>query len=250
MTLDPWRKIYNEKYYRAKELILSKKFQERVQQLKNGLESLGWPIPKGGFKKYPEYLDWRKKYRSFYLNQLKNQENENNPESLSKPYDDSLKDILQEFGIDPTDHDFYEFIEHYMFFEQENFATGLFSILWQRNEKTGKMELFIQLLGNTRKEDIIKHWDIISKQQKYLPDYKKRNKPWSTFERDNKIYEAYLELKKKRSGKRSSIKKSERAIDDELFSKFIPEYGELELQHIRAIVKRVKKFRGSRKEAV
>ena len=271
MALDPIRKIYSKKYYQAKQLLLDKRFQEGISKLKNKFLSIDCPIPQGGFKKYQELLDWNVRYGDAYSKLIKSDEYKNNiqritggkeninreeylakeefeKEFLPIPYGYYLEDIVEDCDFDPKDKELCEFAENYLFFNQEDLTTSLFNLIWRRNEKTDKFELFIQILGDTRKEDIDSQWKEIQKEQKLLPDYKERNKPWETFERDNKIYEKYLFLVQKRNGKRSRTKKGEIALDDALYREFSCKYPELELSNIREIITKVKKLRAGSKE--
>ena len=273
MAMDPIRNIYSDKYYEAKQLLLNSIFQNEVEQLIKRFENFDCPIPKDGFKKYSQYEEWLKGYYAAYSRLISSQKYKDQIEKITGgkgfisseeyqrkedldynflpiPYGEYIMDIMDKCGVDRKDTVLYDFIDHYIFFKQENLATPLFNVVWKRNEETDRMELFIQLLGNTRKEDFINNWDQILVDQKLLPDYKERNKPWSTFERDFEIHEKYLELKNGLAGKRASIKNGELAIDDRLYSEFLHKYPELTLSIVRDAIKKIKDFKGGHKETV
>src|SRR5665213_2554261 len=137
MALDPIRKIYTDKYYRAKQLLLDKKFQDGVKRLKAKFARFDCPIPQGGLKNYQEFLDWHKKYGEAYSKAIQSEEYKNEikrltggkekisfdelqavdkfkSEFLPEPYGYDLEKILEECNVDLKDKELYEFTDHYV----------------------------------------------------------------------------------------------------------------------------------------
>jgi hypothetical protein len=266
------REIYDDNYYKAQELLLNPKFQERVKWLKNTFARFDCPIPKEGFKNLQEYMDWNrnvfwKKYADLeasqeYKNKVKeitggkptygtaeyNQIEEFKDKFLPPIYGQYMEGMLEEFGFNRKDEGFKDFLEYHIFLNKQHYPTPLFNIRWIRNPKTEKMELFIELLGHTKKEDIVDHWDWVAQEQKYLPNYMAKNKEWSSFPRDNAIYEIYLRIKAERADGRAKTKNGQHAIDDEIYQRIRQQFGELSLSNIRNIISKVRRFRATPKQ--
>ncbi len=266
------RVIYNKNQYKSQEMLLNPVFREKISWLKNKFAEFGCPIPKEGFSSLKEFMDWNGRYMSMYSKvqatpeyqekfrkatggkQMFGIEELNNildlEERLLPPmYGYFYDDLLEEFGIEKTNRDFRDFLEHHIFFNKEDFPNSLFAIRWIRNKETDKMELFIQLFGHTKKEDITNYWDFIKPDLKLLPDYVGRNKEWETFARDNEIYEIFLSIRKGRAKNRSQETKGERAMDREIYSRINSKYPEVSLSKIRGILSRIRDFRAPVKES-
>ncbi len=269
MSKKELRPIYNKKHYKALELLRNPKFQRRIRELKKVFKCFGCPVPKDGFEKYADYQAWVDNYWDTYskyrksdgykvgihkitggqetfglkeFNKIEKFENR----FLPPIYGAVLSEILAEFGVDKNDPEFKDFIEYYVFLGRDRFPTELFRVSLSRENNKRELQMFIQLYGHTRKEDITDNWDFITKYQKDLLDYKQRNRKREEFERDNKIYEYHLKLKEKRQGKRA--KNGELSLEEATLSKFSKRYPYLNIEVIRGIVRRVKGRRGNPKE--
>lgn len=263
--------IYNDNYYKAQEMLLNPWFKRKITWLKNKFKEFGCPIPKNGFKTSSEYTDWiRDKFWKSYadhrnspkfkkeLNKITGGKSSWGSKEMDKIealklkllppiYGQIYDDILEKFNINKKDKGFRRFLEQHIFFNKNIFSTPPFSIHWIRNKKTKKIELFIKILGHTRKKDIVGNWGQISKEQKLLADHLGKNKKWPTFERDNEIYELYLKLKKKkRSGK--NLGEYENRIDYLIMEEISKKHYRLAPGSVRSIISRVKKFRATSKE--
>lgn len=267
------REIYDKNYYIAQTLLQNPKFQKRIQWLKDTFARFGCPIPASGFKTQQEYTEWNEGFWTIFGKLEESQEYKNKIKEITggKPtyglkeyneienfraeflpplYGQYFQEILEEFGISRKDKGFKDFLEYHVFFNKDIYPTNLFKVRWIRNPKTEKAELFVQILGHTKKEDIIEHWNWIAQEQKYLSDYQAKNKEWSAFSRDNEVYEVYSRIKSERNTKRAKKTDGQRAVDEEIYVDVAQKYPNLTLSHIRKIIAKVKKFRATPKGSV
>lgn len=263
------REVYDKNYYKVQELLANPKFKRQISDLKRKFQKFNCPIPKNGFNSMQEYLDWNKnkfwksysdletseKYKKEIIKITGGKSSWGSEEMLKierfrekflpPVYGQVFEDILEEFGISRKNKGFDDFLERHVFFNKNTYPTSLLTVKWIRNKKTDKMELFIQIYGHTRKEDLMKNWDFIIEDQKLLPDYTGKNKKWFTFNRDNLIYETYLKIKEGRSTRSS---KKLKPIDEEIYLQMQDRYPGLTMGTIRSIVSKVKEFRVASKD--
>lgn len=259
------RKIYDQNYYKAKTILRDPWFIKKVSWLKNRFKEVGCPVPEHGFKNLKQYDKWRNEYwdtrNRMYQDKefLKRQKEitsgkdkitskeydtlENFRNSYLPPvYGEIFREILEHFKIDKNDSDFRDFIERYIFLGLDEYPSTIIGTRWIRNPKTDKMELFIPVLGHTKKEDIINNWDFISREQKRLPDYLGKSKEWEEFDRDLEIYNLYKKIK---SGEFKDITDFKlQATDCETYIQLHKKYKSLTTDKIRNIVSRTAKRLG------
>lgn len=261
------RAIYNQDHHKMQAILRDPWFKKRIAWLKDRFIETGCPIPKNGFKRYKSYLKWNKKFWKRYNEMEKSTEYQEGIFKITKGkqciseqeydqiekfrrkflppiYGENFREILEYFKI-PTKHrQFRNFLEFHLFFNKKEYPISPFIIKWIRSQKTDKMELMVQILGHTKKEDLIKHWEWISGEQKYLTDFIGKSKEWKNFERDMEIYDAYKEIKKEIEttfGKRGF---SLCTIDKKIYSKLHSKYPEITVTSIRTTVTRAKKRLG------
>jgi hypothetical protein len=257
------RKIYDKNYYKAQAILRDPWFIEKILWLKSRFKEVGCPVPTNGFKTYDQYQKWRDKYwdtrSEMYKDKkfiTKQKEITSGKEEITPEVYDALKyfkdcylppvyglifrEILEHFKIKTEDKKSYDFLERYIFLNKKEYPTTIISIKWIRNSKTDKMELFIPILGHTRREDIINNWDFISKEQKHFPDYLGKSKEWEEFDRDIEIFNLYKEIK--RNGSEKGFKLI--ALDDEIYVQLHHKYKSLTVNKIRNIVTKTKKRLG------
>jgi hypothetical protein len=148
-------------------------------------------------------------------------------------------DILEHFNIDRNDRKFHDFLEFYVFLDRTEYPTSLFGVRWIRNEKTKNMELFIQLFGHTKKEDVVNNWEFIAKDQQHLPGYMGKSKEWENFDRDMEIYGMYKKLNEDNPGKRQKM-----SVDKEIYCELVSKYKSLTLASIRNTITKTAKRLG------
>lgn len=254
------RKIYDENYYKAQTMINDIWFIKKTAWLKKRFADFGCRVPPQGFRTHRQYQAWHKKYWGIhsevsgskeFLDRKKaiygGRETISNEEhiTIEKLEADFLPpmfgavfgDILEHYGINRDDCKFREFLELYIFRGKTEYSTPLLTVRWIRNKKTDQMELFIQILGHTKKEDVEKNWDFIVRDQKQLSGYVGKNKKWESFDRDIEIYTLY---KKLRTKKRDDICPADREVYIELHKK----YKSLTLMQVRSVVTKTAKRLG------
>lgn len=254
------RKIYDENYYKAKMMLADIWFIKKTAWLKERFKDVGCRVPPNGFKKYHQYQTWSKKYwgvhskmsgskefldKKIAIIGVKKEISLAELSAIEKLEADFLPprfgaifgDILEHFEIDRNDRKFHEFLEFYIFLGKTEFSEPLLNVQWIRNKKTKQAELFIQIFGHTKKEDIEKNWDFITRDQKQLPDYIGKNKKWESYDRDIEIYTLYKKLHTK---KRDDICPVDREVYIELHKK----YKSLTLMQVRSVVTKTAKRLG------
>ncbi|MFH1200980.1 MAG: hypothetical protein V1484_01475 [bacterium] len=261
------RAIYTQDYHKAQVILRDPWFKEKISWLKRRFTEVGCPIPKNGFKKYKSYLKWNNRFWKHYSEMEKSAEYQEKVfeitggkklisrqkydqiekfkrDFLPPIYGQDFREILEHFNIVPDHRRFKDFLEFHLFLNKKEYPISPFGIKWIRNQKTRQMELMVQIYGHTKKEDFIKHWNWIAKEQKDLPDFIGKSKEWENFERDMEIYDAYKEMKKEVEavfGKRGF---SVYTIDKKVYSKLHSKYSKITTTSIRTIVAKVQKRLG------
>ena len=275
------RDIFDERHYRAQAMLRSKKFKEMVDWLKGKFAEFDRPIPAEGFKTFEEYFDWNKRWwgkwaelrygaeykKIFYEitggkdvftheQMLKIREFEDH--FLPPVYGEYFDEILREFKIDPKDKGYQDFLERHIFFNEHDYPHDLLSIVWKRESRTEPPKLYLEILPGTKLEDIERYWGDVINEQKSLPGFKERNRPWENFERDIEIYMLYEDLKDKLLAEGKQRKSSIRLdtaldkgepyqisrLDNEIFEKIREKHGDLTFDAIRTAISRAKKHLG------
>lgn len=257
------RKIYDENYYRAQVMLADIWFIKKTAWLKKRFRDVGCPVPPKGFKKYHQYQTWLKKYWDVHskmscskefldkkkaITGVKKEISFAELSAIEKLEADFLPprfgsifgDILEHSGIDRYDRKFHEFLEFYIFLGKTEFSEPLLNVQWTRNKKTDQAELFIQIFGHTKKEDIEKNWDFIAHEQKQLSSYLGKNKKWESFDRDIEIYTLYKKLREEGTKRRNVWDTLDKRIYAELHSK----YKSLTIEQIRNIISKTAKRLG------
>lgn len=264
----PTRKLYDQNYYKAQAILRDPWFQEKATWLRKRFNESGCPIPKQPFKTYREYLAWNDLFWEQYTNiehsqALKDAVNnitqgkttltakefyavEDVREKMLPPlYGQVFRDMLDHFKIDRDDRGFHDFLELYFFFGKTEYPTSYLTVVWKRNEKTDEMELFVQILGHTKREDLERVWPMISEEQKHLKDFVGKSKAWTTFERDLEIYTLYKKLREESGRKRQE---KWHATDQWIYSELHEKYPALTPVNIRNIISKTQKRLGESDE--
>jgi hypothetical protein len=238
-------------------------FIKKADWFKKRFMEIGCSLPLKPFKTYKAYLAWNKKYWDCYTKMEQSPEfleakqritgnkevmspeefyafEDFREEFLPPMYGLVFDEILEHFHINPEDKGFHDFLEFHFFFGQEEYYTSPFSIKWIRNSKTNEMEMFLRIYGHTKKEDIMRHWDWVSADQKYIKDFIGKNKVWKTFDRDIEVYGAYKKLKENDAKRRQSIV----ALDKDIWATLHQKYTDLTVESIRKIISRTAKRLG------
>ncbi|HEY5220850.1 MAG TPA: hypothetical protein VIJ29_01720 [Candidatus Paceibacterota bacterium] len=211
------RRIYDRNYYKAQAMLHDPWFVEKANWLTKRFAEVGCPLPKRPFKMYKDYLAWNDRYWKRHEEMEKSEKfleakqritggkaimsaeefyalEDFRKVFLPPIYGQIFKEILEHFKINREDKGFNHFLEFYFFFGQKYYYTSPFSVISKRNEETNEMELFLHIHGYTKKEDIVRHWNWVAADQKYLKDFVGKNKAWKTFDRDIEIYGVYKQL--------------------------------------------------------
>jgi len=256
--------VYNQKYYRVQALLKKSDFQKHIQWLKDQFDIFNISIPKKGFKKYQEYLDWNKKFWDKFTESQKSEQyiharseiiNDKGvitgDENIARMYEieDTLLppiygswiiDLIQEYGFDRKDKDLKKFLISYIFMGQKEYQEQPLRIVHKIDNKTKKAGLFVQIYPWTTKDDLNNCWKDIKEEQSYYPEYIERNRPWKEFDRDVEIYEFY----------KNSLERVQnediKAADIDVFSKLHQKYPELTLSGIRKICERTRERLGEK----
>lgn len=263
------RIIYTQNYHKAQVMLRDPWFTEKVDWLKKRFHEIGCPIPKNGFKKYKDYIKWNERFWKRYneiekspeygegflkitggKNRLSMEEYNKlkkfREEFLPPIYSQHFREILKHFGISSDNRRFKDFLELHVFLGRKEYAEHPLQIKWIRNHKTNQAELFVQIYGHTKKEDLENNWHWIAQEQKYLPDFIGKNKEWKTLERDLEIYSEYKKLKSTHKINKKDLPgiHKPRGLDVKLFFNLHKKYPKLTITSIRTIVARAKKRLG------
>ncbi len=262
------QKILDDFYYKTRIIINDPYFQKSVSFLLEKLKKFNIAVPDNGFDNDEECKKWREKYwnkfdeianSKEYKEQLKKiTKNKRSYDSKTKEKVDELRErmfppvyknyidkIIGYYNIDKKYHKkFKEFVLNYIFFKRDDFPHTNFSIKFERNKKTGEIELYVRIFGYTTKKDITKNWSIIEKEKKLLKDYHGKNKEKESFERDLEIYKLYKELKKDRKTKKGKGYNiyNEKRLDEEIWNIIHDKYNDLEWENIRKIISKMNKL--------
>jgi hypothetical protein len=265
--LDP---IYSPDYYRMEKLVKNPQFQTRLRDLKASWEKWGVPIPVNGFELVKDYHAWRERLLDIYRAKVESEEVhaairevDEDPslsptekiwrrlevqDKLSPPLPWSfIQQSLEEFGLDPKNEDYQYFLTTYIFFQQAHFSEAFFTVLWQRNEKTDQMELFLKLEPHTKLEHVEAFWkDRIAPEIKQLPGYVGKNKAWEEFDRDLRIYTVHqkIQMEVVGKGKRSTKKAIDTLTWTYLRKKHPDKFKRLTLSQVRLSTRKIIKKLG------
>jgi len=258
------RVIYNQDYYKPQAMLRDTWFIKKIAWLKNRFAEVGCSIPESGFQNYREYTLWRDKYWKRYSELIASQEfkesrnkitggqekiswktleklEEYEKNFLPPVYGADFREILEHFKIDLDNKRFYDFIERHVFLGMNHYPESTFTIKLSRNNKTRKLEMYLRIFGYTKQEDIMNAWKLISKEQKYLPEFLGKSKKWETFERDLEIYNLYKRIRAASPRKREGYLNS---TDTKIWVELHKKYPELTITSIRTIVAKAKKRLG------
>lgn len=258
-------KKYTTDYYKAQAMLRDPWFTEKVLWLKKRFADCGCPIPTKGFKKYKSYMTWNKKFWDRYSEMEKSQAHKDGvlkitggkkrisgeefdrlekfkEEFLPPVYGQHFREILEHFNIKPDHRRFKDFLEFHVFLGRNEYPESPLQIKWIRNKKTSQMELFVQIYGHTKKNDLNKHWKWVAEEQKHLPEFIGKNKEWVMFDRDIEIYNNYKKLKESDSSRIYNLPMT--GIDVKIWAKLHEKYPKLTITNIRTIVAETKKRLG------
>jgi len=237
-TKEKLQPIYSPDHYRMKILVGSREFQSGLQTARETWAAWGIPIPDKGFARVKDYYAWIAKLKTacnkamdgkevtHAIKQINNDATISATEkmqqrleawkSLLPPVPHGVIDrLLEKSNLDPKNKDYRLFLTKYIFFGQWDFSEPFLHIVWKRNEKTDEMELFLKLEPHTKKKHIVAFWDSrISKEVEKLSNYRGKNKPWETFERDFQIHTAYQKVEKELADKVKRGKYSSSPVDE------------------------------------
>lgn len=190
MTKDT-RVIFDKDFYTLQAVFNSKKFSRLLNDFYEDMSEQGLPYPKDGFKSVKDRNNWSERTRAKGIY-----------------YEKIFDDIFKAFGLGKTKEKYTLGLMWYVYFGHKKapiqFTQGK---LVKVAEDKRSLKVTLTIFPWTKKEDLKDLWSNISQKQEKLLGYKKgeRNREWTTFERDLRIYEIYLKLK--RSGARPIIDK-------------------------------------------
>ena len=232
---------YTDDYYRVETMIQNPLFKKKMSDFFAEREKMGYPIPKKGFKTWDQYIDWGKDFWKRYSELEKTVPEDELPTDLWE----FQQEILTDAELDWKNKKYVDFLDSYMFFGVRHLCEELFVIKWIRNTETDKMELFLQLHPHTRREHILKFWDEISKEQKYLPGYTGKNKERTAFDRKLNIHRTHEEVRKKvlkESAINSEVRRK-KPLDRETFIEMENKPRNLTLSKIRKANSQINKLK-------
>ncbi|GEM_PF-5244535 len=201
------RIIFDKDFYTLQAVLNSNKFELLFAKFKQEMKSKGLPFPSNGFKTVKEYHEWGTKAHAKGIY-----------------YEGFIEDAIEEFNVKEESREKFQLgIQWYIYFGRKEapiqFTSGrLINI--SNDKQSVKVELMVYPW--TVKADAFKGlWNEIEAEQQKLLVYKseKRNREWETFERDFKIYELFLNLKREDS---KSVYR--RLVEDPEFKKIIDEF--------------------------
>jgi len=231
--------IYSTKHYRLRVLLKNPVFKVLVRNLLKQYKKFGHPVPKKGFRNQEEYFVWQDRFMRDYnksISFLDAKERKNIP----LPPLMAINYIMKKFGLDTNDIKMNIFFDRCIFLGKKEFFEDFFEL----THENGK--LCIKLYPHTKKEHLLKFWDLISYEQKRMPGYVGKNKKWETFERDVDIFFEYQKERNRRARQnigRASKKNMHHALDDVIWGKLHSKYSRIELGDIRKAVSRVAKLK-------
>lgn len=180
------RIIFDKDFYILQAVLNSNKFGRLFTKFRQEMELKGLPFPQRGFKTVKEYHEWSIKahVKDIY-------------------YEGFIENAIKEFNVKEEHREKFQLgLQWYVYFGRKEapiqFTHGKLINISNDNQSV-KVELSVYPW--TVKKDIIDGlWKEIEAEQQNLVEYKsgKRNREWETFERNFKIYEIYLNLKKQK----------------------------------------------------
>lgn len=175
------RTIYEDDYYILSGILHSKKFQNALNVFKEKVNKTGSPLPNEGFKTARLYQGWAHKLLEAGID--------------SETF---LDNQLDNFNVKNRRDEIKLGLKFAIFFGKKNPPIkGTLSYSVTSNLENDSIEAIIQLKAWSTKEDFEEVWKEIDEQRRKLPNFQDtKNKPWETFERDFKVYELFLQVKK------------------------------------------------------
>jgi hypothetical protein len=185
MTKDT-RIIFDKNFYTLQAILNSKKFKGLSDKFYFKLEKAGVPIPMEGFKTVKELDAWDEIARKKNIY-----------------YPGMIDDILDEFNVVQSKDKIRLGLSWYFYHGKKKAPIQFtYSQLFEIADDKKSLNVSLTIFPWTTKQDVMGDlWERIEMSQKELVDYRgnSRNREWITFERDLKIYELYLNLKKKKT---------------------------------------------------
>lgn len=165
------RLIYDNDYYTLLGIFQTSKYELAENSVRKKLSNLGLSIPKDGFPSAKEYNVWLKK-----------------AEGMGVDYKYFLREMASAFNLDIEDSIYRISLWRKLFFNNNSPQT---KPLIRFKEDSGG--LWLRINPWTKKEDIVNFWDKeIKPILETLLEYRGKEKPWVTFDRDFKLYLLYL----------------------------------------------------------
>jgi hypothetical protein len=254
--------VYNERYYKIKALLKNEDFQSDIAWLKSEFAKYDIPIPEDGFASYKEYLKWNEKFWQVWSTHEHSDEIKDLWKSFANPEDNKiygteemdkfeaekanlvppiygqyLRDVATKYGFDAKDEEIHEFLIRHVFLGKDQITDPSFTIVHERNDKTGKLDMFVKIFPWTVKDDIVKGWNFIRSEQEFIRKELDRNQEWKNFDRDYRIYELYeLAREMRASG-------DKRHLDEITYSLYLKETNDqkMDMDNIKRIVATVRK---------
>ncbi len=186
MTKDS-RILFDRDYYVLQAVLNSGKFERMFANFRREMKSKGLLFPQKGFKTAKEYHEWGTKAHAKDIY-----------------YEGFIDNVIKEFGLKKEAKEKYRIgLQWYVYFGHKK-APIKFTHAKRINISNDKesVEVSLTVYPWTVKEDIMGGlWGRIEAEQQKLLGYRdqKRNREWETFERDFKIYELFLRIKKENS---------------------------------------------------
>ena len=257
--------VYNERYYKIQALLKNAVFQTDIAWLKDQFDKYGVSVPDGGFQTYKEYMGWNdtfwdtwtkreysddvknlwKKYANpddnkIYGSEAMNQYEVEKAELVPPVYGEYLHRVMREYGFDSRDKDLHEFLINHVFLGKNEITDPSFEVIHRRDEKTGQFEMFVHVFPWTTKDDIVRGWNFIRKEQEFHRKGVDRNQMWKNFDRDYHIYELYEQAREeKKNG-------DKRRLEEITYSLYYTETKDdsMDFDNIKRIVHEVRKRLG------
>lgn len=237
------RIIFDKDYYVLQAIINSDKFKKKLREFYQVFSTAGIPIPETGFPTVKDYHEW--------LHQASEK---------SLDYHEMLDDILLDFGVNNNGDNskaIHQGLVWYMIFGYKISPTKpTYSIGTEISPDKTSALLKLTVFPFTTYEDVendVKRYITLVKLE--LNESKiKKNKPWTTFERDFKVYEAFLKAKEDiKNGIQVNQEDKSKSpyitvIYYSEYEKIKQEYGYEDLDgRVREIVSRCKRYLGDLK---
>lgn len=198
--------IFNKEKKQVDLLLKNPTFIKSILELRKK-----WKIPETGLKGNEESKKWH--YRLY----AKADELDADTTDILKQYNSDLERIRLKLNLSEV---WKDFIKYFLLFNKVGDLGTRVVIVRKKNYNTKENELFIQIFGDTRLEDIKEIWSEIKEHQKILKDYKglSRIPNIKIFERDLYIFKLYkkgLTIDKILTEIRKQFVKDEMTLEDE-----------------------------------